>query len=58
MTNNFLVFWPSYCTYIRAISLLSLPSLPTKIAAVRIKENITSQKMIKKDLKKNLTDFL
>ena len=58
MTNNFLTFWPGHYTYIRAISLLSSPNLPIKIAAIKIEENIIPQKMIKKSLKENMTDFL
>ena len=36
MTNNFLVFWPSYYTYIGAISPITLNQLglPIKIAVV------------------------
>ncbi len=54
MTNNSLAFWSGYCTHIGAISptILSPPSLLTKIAAVRIEEAITPQKMIKKGSKK------
>ena len=58
MTNNSLAFWPGHCTHIRAISLLSPPSLPTEIAAVTIEEDITSRKMIKRGSKKDMTDFL
>ena len=58
ITNNFLAFWPGYYTDIRATFLLSLLSLPTKIVAIKIKKNLISQKIIKKDSKKNMTNFL
>ena len=58
MTNNSLAFWPSHCTHIEAIFLLSLLNLPMKIAAVKIEEDIIPRKMIKKGLKKDMTDFL
>ncbi len=60
MTNNFLSFWPRHYTYIEAISPITLspPSSPTEIAAVRIEEAITAQKMIKRSSKENRTDFL
>lgn len=53
MTNNFLVFWPDYYIYIRAISLIILCSLslPTKIAVDKrsshtLKANKKSSKKI------------
>ena len=58
MMKNFLAFWPSHCTYIGATSLLNPPSLPMETAAITIKEDITSRKMIKRGLKKDMTDFL
>ena len=58
MTNNSVAFWPSHCTHNGAISLLSLPSLLMKIAVITIEENITFQKMIKKSLKEDMTNFL
>ena len=58
MTNNFLAFWLGYCIYIGATSSLSPLSLPTEIAAIKIKEDITPQKMIKKGSKEDITDFL
>ncbi len=60
LTNNSLVFWPSYCTHIRATFLITMsqPSSSTEIAVVRIEEAITSQKMIKKGSKEDMTDFL
>ncbi len=60
MTNNSLAFWPNYCIYIRATSLtiLSKPRLPPEIAFDRIKKDITTQKMIKRGSKKDMTDFL
>ena len=58
MTNNSLVFWPGYYIHIGTIFLLSSPSFPMEIAAVKIEEDISSQKMIKKNLKKDMTDFL
>ena len=56
--NNFLAFWPEHCIYIRATFLLSLSSLFTKIVAIKIEEDITFEKMIKKGLKKDMIDFL
>lgn len=56
--NNFLAFLPGYCLYIGAISLLTLSSLLKKIAAIIIKEDITSQKIIKRGLNKDMIDFL
>ena len=56
--DNFLAFWPGYYIYIGAISQLSPPSLLTKIVAVKIKEDIIPQKMMKRGLKKDMTDFL
>ena len=58
ITNNSLAFWPGHSTHIGATSLLSVPSLPTEIAAVTIEEDITLWKMIKKGLKEDMTDFL
>ena len=58
MTNNSLAFWPSHCIHIEATSLLSPPNLPIETAAVTIKEDITSQKIIKRDSKENMIDFL
>ena len=58
MTNNSLAFWPGHCTHIGATSLLSPPSLPTETAAVRIEEDITPRKMIKRGSKEDITDFL
>ena len=52
ITNDFLAFWSGYCTHIRATFLLSPPSLSIKIAAIKIEEDITSQKIIKKSSKK------
>ena len=54
MTNKFLVFWPSYCIQIGAIShnTLSQARLPTKTAVIKIEKDITYQKMIKKGTKK------
>ena len=58
--NNFLAFWLDYCIYIGVISptILNLPSLPIKTTAVRTKEAITSQKIIKKSSIKDMTNFL
>ena len=58
MTNNFLAFWLGYCKHIGAIFLLSLSSLLTQIVDIKIKKDIISQKMIKRALKENITDFL
>ena len=58
MISNFLAFWPDYYLHIRATSLLSLPNLPIETIAIRIKEDIIPQKIIKRDSKKDMTDFL
>ena len=60
MTNDFLAFWPSHCTHIRATSLntLSQPKLPAETAVVRIKKDIIPRKMIKRGSKEDMTDFL
>ena len=60
MTNNFLAFWPGHCTHIGAISptTLSQPSPSIEIAAVGIKKEIFSQKLIKKSSLIDMTDFL
>lgn len=58
ITNIFLVFWFDYCTFIRATFLLNSLSSPIKTAAIIIEKNITSQKMIKKYLKKDMINFL
>ena len=58
MTNNSLVFWPGHYIQIKVTFLLNILNLSTKILAIKIEKHIISQKMIKKDLKKNMTDFL
>ena len=60
MTNDSLAFWPGYCIQIGATSFTTLSQLrlSTAIPVVRIEKDITSQKMIKKGSKKNMTDFL
>ena len=58
ITNNFLAFWLGHYIYIRATFFLSSPSLLTKIAVVKIEKNITPSKIIKRGLKKNMTNFL
>ena len=60
MTDNSLAFLPGHYTYIRATSpnILSQLRLPAEIAIVRIKKDITFQKMIKRDWKKDMIDFL
>ena len=60
ITNDFLAFWLSYCTYIGVFSLVTLSQLilPTKIAVIRIEKNITFQKIIKRGLMKDMTNFL
>ncbi len=58
MTNNSLAFWPSHCTHIGTTNTLSPSSSPTKTAVIRIKEDITFRKIIKKSSKKDMTDFL
>ena len=42
ITNNFLVFWPGHCIYIRATFLLNPFCLLTKIVAVKIEKDIIS----------------
>lgn len=48
--NNFLALWTGYYTQIRTrfYTILSIFRLIIKIIVVRIKENITSHKIIKK----------
>ncbi len=60
MTNNFLAFWLGHYIHIGATfpTTLGPPSSPTETAVVRIKEAITSQKMIKKGSKEDITNFL
>ena len=60
MTNNSLAFWPGNCIYIRATSftILSEPRLPAKTAVVRIEKDITTQKMIKRGSKEDMTNFV
>ena len=60
ITNNFLAFWPSHRTHIRATSLNILCQfrLPAKTAVIRIEKDITPQKIIKRGSKKDMNDFL
>ena len=60
MINDSLAFWPGHCTHIGATSsnTLSQPRLPAEKAVVRIENDISPQKMIKKGLKEDITDFL
>ena len=60
MTNNFLNFWPGHCIYVETFSLtlLSQSILLMKTAVVRIEKDITPQKIIKRGLTENMTDFL
>lgn len=60
MINKFLAFWLGHYIHIRAISLITLSQhrLPIETAIVRIEKIITSWKMIKKGLKKDMTNFL
>ncbi len=60
MINDSLAFWPDYCIYNGATfcTKLSLPSLLLEKVAVKIEKDITSQKIIKSDTKKDMTDFL
>lgn len=60
MTNNFFIFWPGHCTYIGATSATTLSQLrqPIIIVAIRIKKDITPQKMFIKGLIEDITDFL
>ena len=48
ITNNYLVSWPSYYTYIKAFLFIILSQLILliKTIVVRIKKNITLQKII------------
>ena len=50
MTNNFLTFWPSHYTNIRAsfLNRLDKPRLSLKTAVIMIEKDITPQKTIKK----------
>ena len=58
--NDSLAFWLGHCTHIGAIlpTTLSQLRLPTKTAVVRIEKNISSQKMIKRGSKEDMTNFL
>ena len=60
MTNDSLAFWPGHCTHIEVTSPTSLSQLrlPMKIAVIKIEKHITPQKIIKKGLKEDMTDFL
>ena len=60
MINNSLGFWPNYYTYIRIIFsiILSQPRLSIEILVIKIEKNITFRKMIKKDSKKDIINFL
>lgn len=60
MTENSLVLQLNHCIYIEAISptIFRLLSLSIEITAVRIEKDIIFQKIIKKSLKKDITDFL
>lgn len=58
--NNSLVLWPGYCIYMRVfpIIILNLLILPLETIAVRIENNIIYQKIVKKSLIKDITNFL
>lgn len=58
--KNFLAFGLGHCIYIRAFlpTTLSQLILPTKIVSIKIEKDITLQKIIKKSLMENMTDFL
>ncbi len=60
ITNDSLAFWSGHCTPIGATSptILSKSRLPPEIAVDRIEQDITPRKMIKKDSKEDMTDFL
>ena len=60
MINNSLVFWLGYYIYIGATfsTTLSQPKLPTETAVVRIKKDITLQKIINRGLKEDIINFL
>ncbi len=60
MTNDSLAFWTGHCIHIRVTSSIILSSThsPMEIIVVRIEEAITSQKMIKRVSKEDMTDFL
>lgn len=58
--NDFLLFWPGYYIYIRVTSptILNQSRLLIEVVAIKIKEDITSQKIIKKSSKEDRTNFL
>lgn len=58
--NNFLVFWFDHFTYIRVIFPTTLSQLrsSTEIATIKIKKNITFQKVIGRDLIKDMINIL
>ena len=60
MTKNFLAFWLGHCTHIKATfpNKLGQPRLPAETVDVRIEKDITPQNIIKRGLKKNMTNFL
>lgn len=60
ITNNSLVFWPGYYIYMRVfpIIILNLLILPLETIAVKIENNIIYQKIVKKSLIKDITNFL
>ena len=58
ITNNSLAFLPGHCTHIGPTYLLTQSSFSTEIATFTIEKNITSQKMIKKGLKRRYDQFL
>ena len=58
MTNDFLTFWSGHYIYVRATCLLNSFSLSIKTTVVKIKKNIISQKIWKKNSKKDITNFL
>ena len=60
MTNDSLAFWLDHCICIGVTSpiILSQPRLPAEKIIVRIEKDIIPYKMIKRGLKKDMTDFL
>lgn len=60
MRNNFLAFWPGHCIYIRNtfFTVLTQAKSLIKTIVIRIEKGIIPQKMIKKGLKEDLTNFL
>ena len=58
--NDSLAFWSGHYTHIGAISptTLSQPRLPVETVVIKIEKDITPQKIIKRGLKEDMTNFL